>query len=128
MSQDLLKVVADSYKKTGVVLVRSGDTVQVHQLVKEGAKERSQVFEGLVIRVDRKNSLTYRITVRRIASGVGVEKGFMMHSPNVLKVEIIKRAKVRRNYISYIRQRSGKAARLKPREFEPKEVNKPQPR
>ncbi len=111
------------YKKTNVVAVRSGDTVKVTQRIKEASKERLQVFEGLAIRVDRANSLTYRITVRKITSGVGVEKSFLVHSPNVVRVEILKRAKVRRNYLSYMRQRIGKAARLKNVDFDKAVIN-----
>ena len=122
---NILQAVEQDFKKAAVVAVETGDTVRVHQKISEGSRERVQVFEGLVIRVDRRQSLTYRITVRKIASGVGVEKGFMMHSPNVVLVEVTKRAKVRRNYISYIRRLTGKSARLKPRPFDPKEVNLP---
>ena len=120
-----LQTVEQQFKKAAVVAVDSGDTVRVHQHIREGSRDRVQIFEGLVIRVDRRQSLTYRITVRKIASGVGVEKGFMMHSPNVVRVEVIKRAKVRRNYISYIRGLRGKSARLKPRAFDPTKVNLP---
>lgn len=98
--------------KPQVVDVHSGDTVRVHQKIREGNKERTQVFQGLVIRIDRKNSHTHRITVRRISSGVGVEKSFLLHSPLVLKVEVTKRSKVRRNYLSYMRALTGKATRL----------------
>src|SRR5215212_2952266 len=90
------------YKKPQVVDVHSGDTVKVHQKIREGNKERVQIFQGLVIRVDRKNSHTSRIVVRRIASGVGVEKSFLLHSPLVVKVEVTKRSKVRRNYLTYM--------------------------
>ena len=112
-----------SFKKGAVVDVRSGDTVKVHQKIKEGSKERTQVFEGVVIRCDRKNSLTSRITVRKIASGVGVEKSFLLHSPLVEKVEITRRAKVRRNFLSYLRARSGKSARLAAVQFDREAVN-----
>lgn len=91
----------------------SGDTVRVHQLIREGAKQRIQVFEGVVIRRHRLGELTATITVRRIASGIGVEKTFLLHSPNVSKLEILRRAKVRRNFLSYLRERRGKSARLK---------------
>jgi large subunit ribosomal protein L19 len=111
------------YKKSQVVDVRSGDTVKVHQKIKEGNKERVQVFEGLVIRTDRKGSHTSSITVRRIASGVGVEKSYLLHSPLVLKVEVTKRSKVRRNYLSYMRERTGKSARLSGVEFDRQAVN-----
>jgi large subunit ribosomal protein L19 len=122
MHQTIQKV-ENNYRKKQVVDVRSGDTVRVHQKIKEGEKERVQVFEGFVIRTDRKNSLTSRITVRRIASGVGVEKSFMLHSPLVTKVEVVKRAKVRRNYLSYMRERSGKRARLAGVDFDKEAVN-----
>ena len=96
--QSVIQKIEAKYKKSAVVDVRSGDTVRVHQKIKEGNKERVQIFEGLVIRTDRKNSLTSRITVRRISSGIGVEKSYLLHSPLVLKVDVIKRSKVRRNY------------------------------
>ena len=99
MSFELIKQVNEAQKKAHVVDVRSGDTVRVHQKIKEGTKERIQVFEGVVIRTDRRASHTARITVRKIASGVGVEKGFMIHSPLVEKIEIVRRAKVRRNFL-----------------------------
>lgn len=113
----------DAQMKHQVVKVQSGDTVRVHQKIKEGSKERIQVFEGLVIRTDRKNSHTSSITVRRIASGIGVEKTYLMHSPLVVKVEVTKRSKVRRNYLSYMRARSGKSARLTGMVFDKESVN-----
>lgn len=112
MSFELIKKVNDAQKKAGA-LVKSGDKVRVHQKIKEGNKERIQVFEGVVIRVDRKQSHTARITVRKIASGVGVEKSFLLHSPLIEKIEVVRSSKVRRNYLSYMRERSGKSARLK---------------
>ena len=121
--QAVLKDIEASFKKSQVVDVKSGDTVKVHQKIKEGNKERIQIFEGLVIRTDRKDSLTSTITVRRIASGVGVEKSFLLHSPSVTKVEVTKRSKVRRNYLSYMRLRSGKSARLSGVEFDRQAVN-----
>lgn len=123
MSFELIKKVNEAQKKSNVVDVRSGDTVRVHQKIREGAKERIQIFEGVVIRTDRKLSHTSRITVRKIASGVGVEKGFMIHSPLVEKIEIVRRAKVRRNYLSFLRERSGKSARLKNLNFDREGVN-----
>lgn len=111
------------YRKSAVVDVRSGDTVKVHQKIREGNKERVQIFQGLVIRTDRKGSHTSRITVRRIASGIGVEKSFLLHSPLVLKIEVTKRSKVRRNYLSYMRARTGKSARLTGMAFDAEAVN-----
>ena len=123
MSFALIQKVNDEQKKKQVVDVRSGDTVRVHQKIKEGNKERIQVFEGVVIRTDNKGQHTSRITVRKIASGVGVEKSFLLHSPLVEKVEIVRRAKVRRNFLSYLRQRSGKSARLTAVQFDREAVN-----
>jgi large subunit ribosomal protein L19 len=113
----------DQYKKKAVVDVRSGDTVRVHQKIREGNKERIQIFQGLVIRTDKKGSHTSRITVRRVSGGIGVEKSFLLHSPLVVQVEVTKRSKVRRNYLSYMRERTGKAARLSNVEFDREAVN-----
>ena len=113
MSFALIQKVNDQQKKPAVVDVRSGDTVRVHQRIKEGNKERVQVFEGVVIRTDNKQSHTSRITVRKIASGVGVEKSFLLHSPLVEKVEIVR----------FLRGRSGKSARLKAVAFDREAVN-----
>lgn len=112
-----------TFKKSAVVDVRSGDTVRVHQKIREGNKERVQIFQGLVIRTDRKGSHTSRITVRRISSGIGVEKSFLMHSPLIVKVEVTKRSKVRRNYLSYMRDRTGKSARMTGVDFDSDSVN-----
>lgn len=120
---ELIKKVEQQYRKHAVVDVRTGDTVRVHQQVKEGNKTRVQVFEGVVIRTDRKDSLTSSITVRRIASGVGVEKTYLLHSPLVVKVEVTKRSKVRRKYLTYLRERSGKSARLTAVAFDRNQVN-----
>lgn len=124
MSFALIQKVNDEQKKASVVDARSGDTVRVHQKIKEGSKERVQIFEGVVIRTDRKNSHTSRITVRKIASGVGVEKSFLLHSPLVEKIEIVRRSKVRRNFLSFLRNRSGKSARLTSVSFDREAVNK----
>ena len=120
---EIIKELNQTFKKGAVVDVRSGDTVKVHQKIREGNKERVQIFQGLVIRTDRKGSHTSRITVRRIASGVGVEKSFLLHSPLVLKVEVTKRSKVRRNYLSYMRKLTGKSARLTGVDFDRQAVN-----
>lgn len=123
MSFELIKKVNEAQKKPAVVDVKSGDTVRVHQKIKEGTKERIQIFEGVVIRVDRANSHTSRITVRKIASGIGVEKSFLLHSPLVEKIEVTRRSKVRRNYLSYLRDRSGKSARLRGVNFDREGIN-----
>ena len=123
MSFSILKQIGDAQKKKAVVDVRSGDTVRVTQKIKEGSKFRLQTFEGVVIRVDRKESHTARIVVRKVTSGVGVEKSYLIHSPLVEKIEVTKRSKVRRNNLSYLRQRSGKSARLKGKDFDRVAVN-----
>ena len=123
MSFELIQKVNNEQKKAQVVDVRSGDTVKVYQKIKEGNKERIQMFEGVVIRTDNKGQHTSRITVRKIASGVGVEKSFLLHSPLVEKVEVVRRSKVRRNFLSYLRNRSGKSARLKGVQFDRESVN-----
>lgn len=120
---ELIQKVNANSKKHSVVDVRTGDTVKVHQKIKEGNKERVQIFEGVVIRTDRKDSHTSRITVRKITSGVGVEKSYLLHSPLVEKVEIVKRAKVRRKYLTFLRERSGKSARLTAIDFNREKVN-----
>lgn len=121
--QSVIRKFEEQFKKDAVVDVKSGDTVKVHQKIREGTKERVQIFQGLVIRTDRKGSHTSRITVRRIASGIGVEKSFLLHNPLVLKVEVTKRSKVRRNYLSYMRQRTGKSARMTGVDFDRHAVN-----
>lgn len=123
MSFSILQKIGEDQKKPRVVDVRPGDTVKVTQKIKEGEKFRLQVFEGVVISVTRKESHTARITVRKIASGVGVEKSFLIHSPLVEKIEITKRSKVRRNNLSYLRERSGKSARLAAKDFDRAGVN-----
>lgn len=110
--ESVIKQIENKYKKHAVVDVRPGDNVRVHQKIREGNKERVQIFDGLVIRVSKKDSLTSTIAVRRISSGVGVEKTFLLHSPAVVKIEVTKRSKVRRNYLTYMRARTGKSARL----------------
>ena len=123
MSFELINKINQAQKKQAVVDARSGDTVRVYQKIKEGNKERIQMFEGVVIRTDNKGSHTSRITVRKIASGVGVEKSFLLHSPLIEKVEIVRRAKVRRKFLSFLRKRSGKSARLTAKNFDRVAVN-----
>jgi large subunit ribosomal protein L19 len=121
--ESIVKKFENQFKKSAVVDVKSGDTVKVHQKIREGNKERVQIFQGLVIRCDRKGSHTSRVTVRRVASGIGVEKSFLLHSPLVLKIEVTKRSKVRRNFLSYMRARTGKAARMTGVDFDREAVN-----
>ena len=92
--------------------LRTGDTVRAYMRFREGAKERVQPFEGVVIRINR-NLARSTITVRKISYGVGVERVLPLHSPNLVKVDVLKRAIVRQSRIYYLRQRRGKAARMK---------------
>lgn len=123
LMESIIQKIESKHKKKAVVNVRSGDTVRVHQEVVEGSKKRVQIFEGLVIKVSRRDSLTSTFTVRRIASGVGVEKTFLVHAPSVLKIEVVRRSKVRRNYLTYMRERTGKRARLSSVDFDREAVN-----
>ncbi|HEY1267691.1 MAG TPA: 50S ribosomal protein L19 [Candidatus Binatia bacterium] len=91
--------------------LRPGETVRVHVKVVEGEKERTQVFEGIVIRISGKGNRA-NFTVRKISYGIGVERIFPFHSPRVEKVEVVARGKVRRAKLYYLRERSGKGARL----------------
>lgn len=121
--QSVVQQIENKYKKKAVVDVKSGDNVRVHQKIIEGKKERVQIFEGLVIKVNRRNSLSASFTVRRISGSVGVEKTFILHAPSILKVEVTKRSKVRRNYLTYMRDRTGKSARLSGVDFDKESVN-----
>jgi large subunit ribosomal protein L19 len=118
-----IDVLENSMKKAKVADVRVGDTVRVHQKIREGNKSRIQVFEGLVIRYRKVNSLAAYITVRKITSGVGVEKSWFVHSPNVEKIEVMKRSKVRRAFLTYMRARQGKSARMAEAEFDKAATN-----
>jgi large subunit ribosomal protein L19 len=114
MSQQLINAVTKEYLKSDVPAFRAGDNVRVHVRIKEGNKERIQVFEGLVIsRHGGGISATY--TVRKISSGVGVERTFPLHSPMVAKIEVVRLGKVRRAKLNYIRNLSARAARIKER-------------
>lgn len=108
---DLIKVLEDEQLKKDVDNFKPGDTVRVHVKVVEGGRERVQVFEGVVI--DRKGSgIGETFTVRRVSYGVGVERTFPVHSPRIEKIEIIRQGKVRRAKLYYLRNLTGKAARI----------------
>ncbi|GAB6875800.1 50S ribosomal protein L19 [Thermaerobacter litoralis] len=109
---DLIKSLQQEYMKQDVPEFGPGDTVRVHLKVKEGGRERIQVFEGTVI-ARRGGGLDETFTVRRIASGVGVERVFPLHSPAIERIEVTRRGKVRRARLNYLRQLRGKAARIK---------------
>ena len=112
---DVLSSVVQDYLKTDIPAFNVGDTVKVHVKIKEGNRERIQIFEGFVLK--RQNGgIGETFTVRRIASGVGVEKTFPIHSPQVEKIEVVKRGKVRRARLHYMRARTGKSAKIKAKE------------
>ncbi|MDH7576793.1 MAG: 50S ribosomal protein L19 [Bacillota bacterium] len=111
---DLVKVVEQDYFKKEIPPFRPGDTVRVHVKVIEGNRERTQTFEGTVIR-RRGSGLNETFTVRRISYGVGVERTFPVHSPRLEKIEVLRRGRVRRARLYYLRERVGKAARIRER-------------
>ena len=109
---DALKLIAQSSMKAEVPAFEVGDTVKVHVLIKEGDRERIQVFEGTVI-AKKHGGVAETFTVRRVALGCGVERVFPLHSPHVDKVEVIRQGRVRRAKLYYLRDRVGKAAKVK---------------
>ena len=96
-----------------VPTIRPGNTVRVHQKIKEGEKERVQIFEGLVIKIGSGHGADKTFTVRKIVEGIGVERVFPLYSPQIVKIDVKKESKVRRSKLYYMRDRSGKSARLK---------------
>ena len=109
---DILKQLTAEQLKEDAPKIRIGETVKVHVKIREGERERIQVFEGTVIA--RNNSgIAETFTVRRVSYGVGVERVFPLHSPNVAKVETVRKGKVRRSKLYYLRDRVGKAAKVK---------------
>lgn len=97
--------------------IKPGDTIRVHQKIKEGDKERIQVFEGVVIAIKHGKGVSATMTVRKVVEGVGVERIFPMHSPMVAKIEVVKSGKVRRAKLYYLREVKGKKAKLKKKDF-----------
>ena len=109
---DLMQAFTEKYKKAEPPVVAVGDTVRVHLKVKEGNRERIQVFEGTVI-AKKHGGIGETVTVRRMSYGVGVEKVFPVHAPSIEKIELVRHGKVRRAKLYYLRSRVGKAARVK---------------
>ena len=109
---DALKLIAQDSLKSEVPAIEIGDTIKVHVKIREGEKERIQLFEGTVIA--RKGSgISETFTVRRVSYGVGVERVFPLHSPNVAKIELVRHGRVRRSKLYYLRDRVGKASKVK---------------
>ncbi len=111
---DKLQAFTSEQLKKEVPVLNVGDTVRVHNKIKEGAKERIQMYEGTII-ARNGGGISETFTVRRISNGIGVEKTFPVHSPNVVAVDIIRSGKVRRAKLFYLRSRTGKAAKVKAR-------------
>jgi len=109
---DLIKKLTDGQLKENAVNFGIGDTIKVHAKIKEGSRERIQVFEGTVIAM-KHGGIQETVTVRRMSYGVGVEKTFPVHSPNIEKFEVVRKGKVRRAKLYYLRDRVGKAAKVK---------------
>ncbi len=109
---DTIKAFTSEQLKTEVPQFNIGDTVKVHVRIVEGARVRTQIFEGTVI-AKKNGGISESFTVRRVSYGVGTEKTFPLHSPNVQKVEVVRKGKVRRAKLYYLRDRVGKAAKVK---------------
>ncbi len=109
---DIIREIENEQLKADIDDFRVGDTVRVHGKIKEGNRERIQIFEGVVMkRQGGSNRATF--TVRKVSNGIGVEKTWPLHSPNVAKIEVVRHGKVRRAKLNYLRQRTGKSARVK---------------
>jgi large subunit ribosomal protein L19 len=114
MNQTILKSLELEQLKSDLTTFGVGDTIKVHIKVVEGKRERIQIFEGLVIKFQN-GGIRETFTVRKLSSGVGVEKTFPLHSPKIEKIEVTRRGKVRRAKLNYIRDRVGKSAKVKER-------------
>ena len=112
---NVMQTIAQEYLKE-IPAFNVGDTVKVYGKIKEGNRERIQIFEGFVLK-KQNGGISETFTVRRIASGVGVEKTFPLHSPMVEKIEVVRRGSVRRAKLNYMRERTGKAAKIKAKEI-----------
>ena len=109
---EAIKAIEKEQMRFDLPYFKPGDTVKVHVKIKEGEKERIQVFKGIVIR-KRKGTTNATFTVRKISYGIGVERIFPLHSPNIGRVEVVSRGRVRRSRLYYLRKRRGKSARIK---------------
>jgi len=107
----MLKTIESKYLKDNLPEFKSGDNVRVHVRIKEGDKERIQVFQGDVI-AKKGKGINGTFTVRKVSSGIGVERIFPLHSPNVTKIQVMRKGDVRRSKLYYLRDRTGKAARI----------------
>lgn len=113
ISHHILQAVHKDYQKKKIPEFRSGMTVCINQKIREGNKERIQAYQGLIIKVSSGSGIEKTITVRKVVDGIGVERIFPIYSSNIKKLDVIKKATVRRSKLYYLRKRSGKSARLK---------------
>lgn len=111
---NLIHETEESYRKGNIPDIEVGDSVRIKKIIQEGNKERVQLSEGVVIS-RKKNYLNYTITIRKVIQSVGVERVYLIHSPQIIDIEVTKKAKVRRSKLYYLRQRSGKSTKLKRR-------------
>ena len=112
MEMDLIKSITQEYERTDLPKLNVGDTVKVYIKIKEGNRERIQVFEGFVLK-KQNGGVSETFTVRKLSSGVGVEKTFPANSPMIEKIEVVRSGEIRRAKLNYMRQRTGKAAKIK---------------
>ena len=113
---NIIETLENEQMRADIPDFKPGDTIRVHARIKEGEKERIQVFQGFVLR-KRKGKTGATFTVRKVSYGIGVERVFPLHSPNIDKVELVSRGRVRRGRIYYMRKLRGKAARIKEKRF-----------
>ena len=109
---NILDQVTMDYKKENIPAFNVGDTLKVYVKIIEGSRERIQVFEGYVLKKQH-GGINETFTVRKLSNGIGVEKTFPLHSPKIEKIEVVKKGKVRRAKLNYMRERTGKAAKIK---------------
>ncbi|CRX37283.1 / rplS / 50S ribosomal protein L19 /:159393 Forward [Candidatus Hepatoplasma crinochetorum] len=112
-NSNLINEITKNQLKIDIPNFKTGDTLRLHIKIKEGAKERIQIFEGFVLKRSKNNSIDATFTVRKESYGIGVEKTFPINSPVIAKIEVLKRGKIRRSKIYYMRNRKGKSARIK---------------
>jgi large subunit ribosomal protein L19 len=112
---DLLRKIEAPHLRDDLPAFRAGDTIRVHVKVVEGDKERTQVFQGVVLGI-RGSGISKSFTVRKVTEGIGVERIFPLHSPNIAKIEVTRLGKVRRAKLGYLKELKGKSARIKERE------------
>ena len=113
LKKNIVDLIGSEHCKTDLPDFRTGDTVRVHTKIIEGTKERIQIFEGIVLKREKKNSPTATFTVRKVSYGIGVERTFPVHSPRVAEIEVVTKGRIRRSRLFYLRPLRGKAARIK---------------